>query len=242
MYVMRLDDASEYMDSDKWLRMEALLDKYNIKPIYGIIPANKDPELLKYNKVDDFWDIMRRWQDKGWIPALHGFSHVFETEKGGINPVNNRSEFAGVKYETQCKKLRDGFFVLNKNGIRARVFFAPAHTFDENTIKALKNETDIRIISDTIADDIYYENDVYFVPQQSGHCRELPFKVVTFCYHPNLMNDKDYFELESFLKKNNKEFVSLIDIKLKKRKFSFKDMFLRKLYFLRRLRNFSDLG
>ena len=30
---MRLDDASEYMDVEKWQRMENLLDKYGIKPM-----------------------------------------------------------------------------------------------------------------------------------------------------------------------------------------------------------------
>lgn len=237
MYIMRLDDASEYMDLDQWLRMEALLDKYNIKPIYGIIPANKDSELLKYKRVENFWGIMNSWKGKGWIPALHGYSHVFETEEEGINPINKKSEFAGVEFEVQCKKIRDGFQILEKNGIHVKVFFAPAHTFDRNTIRALKNETDIRIISDTISDDIYYENDIYFVPQQSGYCRELPFKTVTFCYHPNLMNDKDYFELEEFLRKNSKKFISLNDIELIKRRFSFKDMIIRKLYFWRRKRN-----
>lgn len=37
MFIMRLDDASEYMSIDKWKRMEELLQKYTIKPIYGII-------------------------------------------------------------------------------------------------------------------------------------------------------------------------------------------------------------
>lgn len=32
-YIMRLDDASEYMDVEKWQRMENLLDKYGIKPM-----------------------------------------------------------------------------------------------------------------------------------------------------------------------------------------------------------------
>lgn len=44
-YILRLDDASEYMDVDKWQRMETLLDKYNIKPLVGIIPDNQDPSL-----------------------------------------------------------------------------------------------------------------------------------------------------------------------------------------------------
>lgn len=43
-------------------------------------------------------------EKKGWIIALHGYEHVFETTSGGINPVNNKSEFAGVNLEKQKKK------------------------------------------------------------------------------------------------------------------------------------------
>ena len=46
--LLRLDDASEYMDVDKWRNMERILDKYNVKPLFGIIPANNDEKLLKY--------------------------------------------------------------------------------------------------------------------------------------------------------------------------------------------------
>ena len=35
-YIMRLDDASDYMDVTKWERMKELLDKYEIKPVFGI--------------------------------------------------------------------------------------------------------------------------------------------------------------------------------------------------------------
>lgn len=40
-YIMRLDDASEYMDVPKWKRMEDLLDAYHIKPLVGIFPTIK---------------------------------------------------------------------------------------------------------------------------------------------------------------------------------------------------------
>ena len=35
-YILRLDDASDYMDVKKWQRMEELLDRYGIKPLVGI--------------------------------------------------------------------------------------------------------------------------------------------------------------------------------------------------------------
>lgn len=234
MYIMRLDDASEYMDLNKWLQMERLLDEYSIKPIYGIIPHNEDPELIAYGHVDGFWSLMKSWQEKGWTPALHGYTHVFETDCGGVNPVNKRSEFAGVSIERQKQKIRDGVKILKDHGINPEIFFAPAHTFDVNTVEALKSESEIRIISDTIADDVYYQDEIYYIPQQSGQVRELPFKTVTFCYHPNIMTEEDYRNLEIFLDKHKNDFSIISDNMMIKRKRNVKDRLLRTLYFARR--------
>ena len=234
MYVLRLDDAAENMNLANWQRMEQLLEKYNIKPIYGIIPNNMDEDLLKYDKIDDFWEEMKRWKNKGWIPALHGYNHVFETNVGGINPVNNRSEFAGVPLEIQREKIRKGLRILLDNGIEPNIFFAPAHTFDLNTLEALRLESDIRIISDTVANDIYFDNGFYFIPQQSGRCRKLPFKVTTFCYHPNIMGENDFEILENFLNKYNDQFYKDITLMLKRKSIKLKDKILKKIYFLRR--------
>ncbi|MFQ7119777.1 MAG: DUF2334 domain-containing protein [Intestinibacter sp.] len=234
MYLLRLDDASEYMYIINWERLEQLLDRYNIKPIFGIIPANKDPELLAYGKVDKFWEKAKIWEKKGWTAALHGYTHVFESNNGGINPVNMKSEYAGLTYEKQCQKIKQGYEILQRNGIIPQIFFAPAHTFDTNTLRALKEVSGIRIISDTIANDIYYNDGFYYIPQQSGHCRRLPFRITTFCYHPNTMTDDDFIQLENFLRKYNKKFGKVDSSLLKKRKFGFKDAVLKKLYFIRK--------
>ena len=233
MYILRLDDASEYMDIKKWTRIEELLDKYNIKPIVGIIPDNKDKSLIeKYKKDQDFWQKAKKWKNKGWTIALHGCNHEYITNDGGINPVNRRSEFAGVSYEEQCRKIENGIKILEKYEMYPEIFFAPSHTFDLNTIKALIEKSNIRIISDTIANDVYYKDDMYFIPQQSGKVRMLPFKIVTFCYHPNTMEEKDFNILEDFLNKYNKKFITVKEIKLKKRKLNIIDNMLRKLYFI----------
>ena len=211
-YIMRLDDASDYMDLKKWTHMECLLDKYQIKPIFGIIPKNGDETLVsKYEHNPDFWSLMHSWVDKDWIPAMHGYEHRYVTKEGGINPVNKRSEFAGLPYEEQAEKIRKGYQILVERGIQPEVFFAPSHTFDENTLKAIKNETPIRIISDTVAWDVYKDGDFWFIPQQSGSVRRLPFKIVTFCYHPNTMSEKAFDELETFLKKYRSAFEAIID-------------------------------
>jgi predicted deacetylase len=232
MYLIRLDDASEYMDVEKWSRVDCLLDTYKIKPIVGIIPNNQDKDLVsKYQRDLDFWDKAKVWELKGRTIALHGYSHVYASNSGGVNPVNFRSEFAGLSLGEQREKIRDGIQLLQKHQLNPKIFFAPSHTFDINTLEALKAESDIRVISDTVANDIYKMGEFYFIPQQSGHVQNLPFKVTTFCYHPNNMNNKDFEMLEGFFKKNRDKFGSFEDLILKDRKLDLYDKVLRKMYF-----------
>ena len=230
-YYLRLDDASDYMDLEKWNRMEHLLDKYSIKPIFGIIPKNCDKSLLsQYEHNPKFWELMHSWIKKGWTPAMHGYEHRYVTREGGLNPVNRRSEFAGLSYEEHAEKIRKGYQILVSHNIRPLVFFAPSHTFDENTLKALKEETPIRIISDTIAWDIYKDGDFYYIPQQSGNVRKLPFSTVTFCYHPNTMDDKAFIEIEEFIKKNKEHMQFGDKIHCTNRKKNILDKMLQSVY------------
>lgn len=232
-YIIRLDDAADRMDCKKWDRMEALLDKYDIKPLVGVIPNCKDEMMNIYDCDPDFWNKVHQWDAKGWTIALHGYEHVYCTTDGGINPVNKRSEFAGLSLEQQKNKIKKGVEIFRRNEVEPKVFFAPSHTFDLNTIEALKQESNIRIISDTVANKPYSQYDMTFVPQQSGKVRKLPFKVVTFCYHPNMMEEQEFIYLESFLKNYNKLFTSFPIFKQTKRK-SLLDLALNKLYFSRR--------
>lgn len=232
-YILRLDDACERRNRKNWERMEKLLDKNDIRPVVGIIPKCEDPLMEQYEYDENFWDRVEQWQRKGWTIALHGFNHLYISESGGMNPVNNRSEFAGVSYEEQERKITEGLKIFNSHGINPKVFFAPSHTFDENTLKALKHVSEVEIISDTIAYDAYWKYGFTFVPQQSGKVRKLPFKVVTFCYHPDMMTEKDFDELSAFLEKNGHLFTNILNCKSKRKENLF-DRLLRKLYFIKR--------
>ncbi|MGP1414327.1 MAG: DUF2334 domain-containing protein [Treponema sp.] len=237
MYLIRLDDACEYMDVPKWQRAIELLGSFECCPLIGIIPKCEDPDFVnRYEYNACFWDVARAWQEKGFILALHGFNHITKYSKGGLNPIHNRSEFVCLSLEEQKKKIKDGYDIFQKQKIEAKVFFAPSHTFDQNTLQALKEETSIRIISDTIANDVYRMDDFFFLPCQEGKCRSLPLKFVTISLHPNEMKENDFVTLELFLKANS--FVKTFnDIKLNNRHLSFYDRLLRFFYFsIRRIK------
>lgn len=241
MYIIRLDDAAKHMDLEKWDKMETLLNKYKVKPIVGVIPDVKDVELIEnYQKVDQLWDIVKRWNDNGWNIAMHGYDHFYLTKSGGMNPVNKRSEFAGVSLDEQLKKIHSSNELFNENGITPRVFFAPSHTFDLNTLIALKQATSINVISDTVANKPYTYKGFNFIPQQYSSVRKSSFAFTTFCYHPNLMEDSEFERLEEFLKLNYKTHVNNLST-IKYRKRTLYDLLLRFAYFsFRRLRSIMN--
>ena len=234
MYLIRLDDASNYMHVEYWNRVEQLLDENGIKPLVGVIPLNRDPVLLKFGEDPGFWDKARHWQDKGWRIALHGYDHVFCSKDGGMNPVHKNSEFAGVPLEIQREKIRSGMEILINKGLNPTVFFAPGHTFDQNTLEALRQESDIRIVSDTMANDTYCCCGFTFIPQQSGRVRELPFKLTTICLHPNYMKEEEFEELAAFFRAHREEFLDPLTIVPTNRRLGMLDRAYRIAYSLKR--------
>ena len=234
MYLIRLDDASDRMHIDNWARVEGLLDENGIKPLVGVIPLNRDPLMEQFPMDPMFWDKARHWQEKGWRIALHGYEHVYSTQCAGINPVHNKSEFAGHSLEIQREKIWDGLRILKEKGLSPTAFFAPSHTFDKNTLEALRLESDIRVISDTVANEPYCRYGFTFIPQQAGRVRELPFKVTTICLHPNFTTDREFDEIEAFFKGHPGEFLEPNEIMPTTRKRSLLDRGYEFAYFLKR--------
>ena len=216
-YLIRLDDACPAMDTTKWKRMEDILDRYGVQPLVGVIPNNKDLHTSPCTLDIGFWNKVQKWESKGWAIALHGYDHVCITEGGlkGFNPMWERSEFAGVPLAQQREKIRKGIGIFNRNGITPKYFFAPSHTFDSNTLEALRLESDIRIISDTIATKPYKEGDFIIIPQVGGHCVEMKIPGIwTFCLHPTTMNDISFKAVETFLSIHKEEFIAFSDLDL----------------------------
>lgn len=217
-YIVRFDDACPTMDTKKWDFIEDLCDRYDIKPIVAVIPNNKDKQLIIEKPDNLFWQKVKKWQEKGWCIALHGYDHIYVSDTFGLVPINDRSEFAGVEYEIQVDKIKKGIEIFKGYGIDCNTWVAPAHSFDKNTLKALKKETDIEIISDGIAFSPFYDLNFYWVPQQVWHFRKMFFGTWTGCFHPNNMSEKEFENLDLFIQRNNKSFVDIASLKLSKRK------------------------
>lgn len=235
---MRLDDACETMDHDKWNRLESTLDAYNVKPIVAVIPNNEDPKLMVKPSREKFWEKVLAWQTKGWTIALHGYNHVYTTNKPGLIPMNHYSEFAGVDTCTQKTKIINGLAKMRDNGIKPSMWVAPFHTFDENTLKVLKANTHIRLISDGIS--IKPHRDDYgfvWIPVQNWKPKTKKQGIWTTCLHPNMLDEQDFQEINKFIHQNQKDFEndasSLYQNYIKRNK-SIKDILFEKYFFSRR--------
>lgn len=241
-YLIRLDDACPTMDAARWQRMFDILDRNGIRPMVGVIPANEDPQQQVDAPDPLFWENVVSWQQKGYTIALHGYTHVYLTTQGlnGLNPMWTRSEFAGLPLAEQKQKIRLGIVCMREHGINPTYFFAPSHTFDEDTLVALREESDVRIISDTIATHPYRYKGFVFIPQFGGRCRKMRLSgTFTFCLHPSTMTDADFADTERFLSAHRSEFASFdaLDLSNVGSK-SIKDRLLAFAYFtLRRIRN-----
>jgi len=203
--MIRLDDITPDMDWEKFNRAEQIFDRYGICPLLGIVPDNRDSKLHYQERNGDFLQRVRICQDKGWSVAQHGTYHVYETKDSGLLGLNNNSEYAGLPYEVQLKKLKAGRDILQANGICTNIFMAPGHTYDTDTIKALK-ECGFEVVTDGLYSKPYRDRGVLFVPcRMTRMCKVKG--IDTLCLHTNLMNDDDFRELEEFCKKNKEKIV-----------------------------------
>lgn len=119
----RNDDISYKSDPIFEYQILQIFRKYNIKPLYSIIPALGDTIL---NKGMPIADSLISWYNKGWIDiALHGYNHKYQ--------------FASLPYQEQYKRIKDGLQILNNIFVDPPIIFVPPwNSANKNTIKALR--------------------------------------------------------------------------------------------------------
>ena len=76
--ILRLDDIAPNMNWKMMNKVKNLFNKYNLKPIIGVIPNNEDIELKSYPECNfKFWDEIKNLQNQGWEIAMHGYRHLY---------------------------------------------------------------------------------------------------------------------------------------------------------------------
>ncbi|MDE6972988.1 MAG: DUF2334 domain-containing protein [Lachnospiraceae bacterium] len=208
---VRLDDITPDMDWEGFLRFKALLDRYQVKPLIGVIPQNRDENVKGSGngRPGDFWAYIRKLQEEGWVVAMHGYEHVYTTQRGGLFPLNHFSEFAGLPYEKQRQMLEDGKKLLEDKGVFTDLFMAPAHSYDRNTLKALK-DTGFKGITDGFGDFPYVYRGLTFYPISFRFSATLKKKkgYSTMVVHTGTNTEKEMEQYEGYFQRGDVTWIS----------------------------------
>ncbi len=212
---VRMDDITPGMDWERFEAFKQLLDEYQIRPLIGVVPDNRDENLNRMEKerssralrcllersgagesegdeIQLFWQYIRRLQAEGWSVALHGCRHLYTKRQGGLFPLNRLSEFAGVSYEEQRRMIAAGRQILEAHGIQAELFMAPAHSYDRNTLRALREEG-LHRITDGFGSRPYARKGITFYPISFRLESSLKKKrgITTMVVHTNTMSEQE---------------------------------------------------
>jgi peptidoglycan/xylan/chitin deacetylase (PgdA/CDA1 family) len=207
-YLFRFDDLCPTMSRRRWARFEQLIDEFAIKPILAVVPKNADTELVIESRDPYFWSRMRSLESAGAAIALHGFTHVCASRDGSQLPLHRFSEFAGVSQDLQRDRINSGLAILREEGLKPRLFVAPRHGFDRNTLRVL-DVSGIKIISDGFARTPHLCEGLLWIPQQLWAPVSKPAGLWTICIHPNTASDALVDQLQKFLRRHDGQFTSL---------------------------------
>jgi predicted deacetylase len=209
-FIIRFDDITPQMSWEKFNSIESVLDKYNIRPIVGVVPNCRDESLNVSSPNKNFWQAVRSWQDKGWSIAQHGYTHEYHTRDSGLLGINKNSEFSGFPYEKQLKMLSLGKKILMAEGVWQPIFMAPSHSFDVNTLKALAS-LEFKFITDGYGLYPYPVEDLIAIPQLFSRPFHVGFGIYTICLHVNSMNSEDIKKTIEFICTHKNKIITFND-------------------------------
>jgi predicted deacetylase len=214
-YLVRIDDLCPAMNWPIWDRVEQALVETGVKPILAVVPDNQDRKLNVGLPNRRFWERVREWQARGWSIGVHGYQHLYMTHDAGLIGRNRYSEFAGLRSALQYSKIAKALDIFSHQSVFPDLFIAPAHSFDEVTLKVLAQHG-LRYLSDGYS--LFPHTDTHgilWVPQQLGAFRDLPAGVWTVCLHINAWRFSDVVALRAELERYRSR-ISTFDAVAKK--------------------------
>jgi predicted deacetylase len=207
-YLLRFDDLCPTVSRERWQNCRALIEEFQIRPILAVIPDNHDAELRVSPPNPEFWNQLRAMEADGATIGLHGYRHLCVSEGRGLVPLSRMSEFAGVPADTQRDWICAGLRILRKRGLDPKIWIAPRHGFDPNTLSALGSEG-IQLLSDGFAERPFLRDGLVWIPQQIWEPVEKREGLWTICMHPNAAGGRELAKLHAFLQKHAKQFTSI---------------------------------
>jgi hypothetical protein len=207
-YLIRCDDLCPATPVERWRRIESLIQEFNLQPILAVVPDNRDPELGIAAADPAFWQRIHALEVSGAMVGLHGYRHICASHGHGLVRLSRTSEFAGVAAQTQRTWISEGLRILRAHGLNPRIWVAPRHGFDRNTLVALGAEG-IALLSDGFARVPFLRGGVTWIPQQLWGPVDKPKGLWTICMHANTASDADISALHAFLSVHADQFTSV---------------------------------
>lgn len=202
--LIRFDDICPTMNWEQWEKAKQLLEEKGLVALLGVVPDCQDPDLMIDKARDDFWEYIKTLQKQGFTIAMHGYKHIFES---------GHSEFAGLPYEKQLYKIKEGKRILKEHGIETDVFFAPAHNYDDNTLRAL-SACGFKYMSDGLSNKPYTRYGITLLPCRCGGIPRIKksSKYLTAVVHAHewLCDDKkiDWLSYQDLIQSQSTNIVS----------------------------------
>lgn len=130
--VLRFDDYHQRIDHETWVRVLSEYDDRGLRGVIGVIPSYHGERLSA-----DVVPVLEKLKRNGWEIAQHGYRHVdVGTGRGGLL-YQDQSEFAGLNYDEQERRIGAGKDVLLDHGLEPTTFIPPWHEYDRDTLRAL---------------------------------------------------------------------------------------------------------
>jgi hypothetical protein len=207
-YLLRCDDLCPTTPLERWRRVESLIEEFSLQLILAVVPDNRDPELGIASPDPAFWRRIHALEVSGAVVGLHGYRHVCESHGRSLLRLARTSEFAGVPAQTQRAWIIEGLRILRAHGLNPRIWVAPRHGFDHNTLEALGAEG-IALLSGGFARIPYRRGGATWIPQQLWGPVDKPKGLWTICVHANTASDADISSLHAFLSAHADQFTSV---------------------------------
>jgi hypothetical protein len=206
-YLIRLDDFCPTMLLEPRDRFLSIFARHGVSPILAVVPDNLDPDLNRQSPDPKFWERMRLLQAAGATIAMHGYRHLCASRGGSLLRLHRQTEFAGVESSIQQQWVRSGLALLRGQGLRPRLFVAPRHGFDRNTLSALAAEG-LGVLSDGFARRPFTQHEILWIPQQLWEPVAQKTGLWTICLHTNTASTGLEERLERFLAKHTGHLTS----------------------------------
>jgi predicted deacetylase len=160
-----------------------------------------------------FWSEMRELESEGACVGVHGLTHLNDQQGCSLIPLHRETEFAGSTVSAQLEKIEQGIQILKAQGLTPRIWIAPRHGFDRNTLRALML-AGLDLLSDGLAKKPFRQGGVVWIPQQIWEPVSKRAGLWTICIHANTCTQAQFTALEEFVRVHHEQFTG-VDVALK---------------------------